>query len=80
MAREVDIASYTMSGADTGFQERGVKAREARAQIFGHAHKVINHAPNCRDREAVSCFLTVKCTISTKFGTFEVRLLCMMLQ
>ena len=23
--------------------------------------------PNCRDREAISCFLTVKCTISTKF-------------
>ena len=53
----------SLAVADTGFQERGVKAREARAQIFGHAHKVINHAPNCRDREAVSCFLTVKCTI-----------------
>ena len=71
------------AGADTGFQERGVRApyaREARTQIFGHALKVINHAPNCRDREDVSCFLTVKCSISTKFGTFEVRLLCMMLQ
>ena len=32
------------TGADTGFQERGVKALCAR-KIFGHAHKLINHAP-----------------------------------
>ena len=37
------------AGADTGFQERGSKhytrAKRARAQFFGHAHEVINHAP-----------------------------------
>ena len=65
------------AGADTGFQERGImRARK----FFGHAYKLINHAPNCRDRVADSCFSTVICSISTKFGTSEVSLLCLMLQ
>ena len=35
--------THHMTGADTGFKERG-QSTSAR-KIFGHAHKLINHAP-----------------------------------
>ena len=69
-----------VSGADTEFKERGVKAVRARAKFLDTPTNRLTTPPNCRDRDAIGYFLTVKYSISTKFGTFEVSLLCLMLQ
>ena len=51
------------------FRKGGSKHYSVRAKFLDTPTNRLTTPPNCRHREAVGCFLTVKCSISTKFGT-----------
>ena len=57
-----------------------MRAQSVCAKYLDMPTNYLTTPPNCHDHEAISCFLKVKFSISTKFGTFEVSLLCLMLQ